>query len=47
MALQESEEMYVEAIYVLSQTSSTVRSIDVGEYLGYSKQSVSRAIGVL
>lgn len=47
MALQESGEMYVEAIYVLSQTSSTVRSIDVGEYLGYSKPSVSRAIGVL
>ena len=47
MALQESGEMYIEAIYVLSQKSSNVRSIDVGEYLGYSKPSVSRAIGVL
>ncbi len=47
MALQESGEMYLEAIYVLSQQSSEVRAIDVGDYLGYSKPSVSRALGVL
>jgi Mn-dependent DtxR family transcriptional regulator len=47
MALQESGEMYLEAIYVLSQSSNTVRAIDVGDYLGYSKPSVSRAVGVL
>lgn len=47
MALQESGEMYLETIYVLSQKSSTVRGIDIGEYLGYSKPSVSRAIGLL
>ena len=47
MALQESGEMYMEAIYVLSQSSSTVRAIDVGDYLGYSKPSVSRALGLL
>ena len=47
MALQESGEMYIEAIYVLSQNSSTVRAIDVGDYLGYSKPSVSRALGLL
>ncbi|MCR4658248.1 MAG: metal-dependent transcriptional regulator [Lachnospiraceae bacterium] len=47
MALQESGEMYLEALYVLSQKSSSVRGIDVGEYLGYSKPSVSRAIGLL
>lgn len=47
MALQESGEMYLEAIYVLSQTSNAVRGIDVGEYLGYSKPSVSRAVGLL
>ena len=47
MALQESGEMYLETIYVLSQKSSDVRSIDVGEYMGYSKPSVSRAVGVL
>lgn len=39
--------MYIESIYVLSQTSNAVRSIDVGEYMGYSKPSVSRAIGLL
>lgn len=47
MHLQESGEMYLETIYVLSRTSNTVRSIDVGEYMGYSKPSVSRAMGLL
>ena len=47
MAIQESGEMYLESIYVLSQKSSAVRSIDVGEYMGYSKPSVSRAMGLL
>lgn len=47
MHLQESGEMYIESIYVLSKTSNAVRSIDVGEYMGYSKPSVSRAIGLL
>ena len=47
MALQESGEMYLETIYVLSQTSSSVRSIDVAEYMGFSKPSVSRAISLL
>ena len=47
MALQESGEMYLEAIYVQSRTSRAVRGIDIGDYLGYSKPSVSRALGVL
>lgn len=47
MHIQESGEMYLEAIYVLSQKSAHVRSVDVGEYLGYSKPSVSRAVGLL
>ena len=47
MAIQESGEMYLETIYVLSKTSKTVRAIDVGEELGYSKPSVSRALGLL
>ncbi len=47
MALQESGEMYLEAIYVLSQKMDFVRSIDVSEYRNYSKPSVSRAIGIL
>lgn len=47
MNVHESGEMYLEAILVLSQRSSFVRSVDVGEYLGYSKPSVSRAMGLL
>ena len=47
MRLQESGEMYLEAIYVLSQKTDFVRSIDVSEYRNYSKPSVSRAIGIL
>ena len=47
MHLQESGEMYLETIYVLTKNSSTVRSIDVCEHMGYSKPSVSRAIGLL
>ena len=47
MHIQESGEMYLESIYVLSQKGAQVRSVDVGEYLGYSKPSVSRAVGLL
>lgn len=47
MALQESGEMYIESIYILSQKKECVRAIDVGEHLGYSKPSVSRAMGIL
>ena len=47
MHLQESGEMYLEAILVLSRERGRVRSIDVSEYLGYSKPSVSRAVGLL
>ena len=47
MNVHESGEMYLETIYVLSRKSSAVRGIDVGEYMGFSKPSVSRAIGLL
>ena len=47
MSVHESGEMYLEAILVLSKKSGFVRSIDVSEYLGYSKPSVSRAMGIL
>ncbi|MBQ8510828.1 MAG: metal-dependent transcriptional regulator [Clostridia bacterium] len=47
MHLQESGEMYLETIYVLSKDHAIVRSIDVGEHMGYSKPSVSRAVGLL
>jgi len=47
MALHESAEMYLETIYTLAQSKSTVRSVDVAEALGYSRPSVSRAVGNL
>lgn len=45
--MQESGEMYLETIYVLSQKSNNVRSSDVADYMNYSRPSVSRAIGIL
>ena len=47
MALRESGEDYLESIYVLSQRQGTVRSIDVAEYLGVTKASVSKAMATL
>ena len=47
MALYESGQMYLEAIYVLLQKNEKVRAIDIGAYLGYTKPSVSRAVGIL
>ena len=47
MALQESGEMYLESILILSRTRNFVRSIDISEHMGYSKPSVSRAVGLL
>lgn len=47
MSLQESGEMYLETIYVLLKEKQEVRAIDVGEHMGYSKPSVSRALGIL
>ncbi len=47
MRLLESGEMYLETIYILSRTIGNVRSLDVAEYMGFSKPSVSRAVGLL
>ena len=47
MSVHESGEMYLEAIHVLTKETGFVRSIDISEYLGYSKPSVSRAMGIL
>lgn len=47
MSIYESGQMYLETIYILSQNKSYVRAIDVGEHLGYSKPSVSRAMSIL
>lgn len=47
MALNESGEMYLESILVLSKKNNMVRSVDVAEYMQLSKPAVSRAIGKL
>ena len=47
MGIQESGEMYLETIRILSGEGKTVRAIDVCEHMGYSKPSVSRAMKIL
>lgn len=47
MNLQESGEMYLETILRLTAKSDRVRSVDISEEMGFSKPSVSRAIGLL
>ena len=47
MAIYESGEMYLETIHVLLKKNGAVRSIDISEHMGYSKPSVSRAVGLL
>lgn len=47
MPERESREMYLETIYILSQKNSRLRAVNIVEYMGFSKPSVSRAIGIL
>ena len=47
MHIRESGEMYLETIYVLYKKTGHVRSVDISEYMGYSKPSVSRAVNLL
>ena len=47
MAIYESGEMYLETIHVLLEQKKAVRSVDISEHMGYSKPSVSRAVGLL
>ena len=47
MSLHESAEMYLETIYRLTQQRDGIRSIDIAEAMGYSKPSISRAVGLL
>lgn len=47
MQLQESGQMYLETILILSKKSDSVRSIDISEYMSFSKPSVSRAVNLL
>ena len=45
--LQESGEMYLETILVLSEKGNSVHAIEISKYMGFSKPSVSRAVGLL
>ena len=47
MSLRESGQMYLESVLVLSENGGPVRSLDVANHLGFSKPSVSRAMGKL
>ena len=47
MSIHESGEMYLETIHVLLRQQGSVRSVDISEHMGYSKPSVSRAVGLL
>ena len=47
MHIQESGEMYLETIFMLLKSKNHVRSVDVAEQMGYSKPSISRAMGLL
>ena len=47
MAIQESGEMYLETILILSEKMDAVHAIDIVKEMGFSKPSVSRAMGIL
>ena len=47
MVDNESQEMYLETILKLKKKKGSVRAIDIAEELGYSKPSVSRAVGIM
>ena len=47
MSLRESGEMYLESIYILFKSKSSVRSIDIAEHMNFSRASVSRGVGLL
>lgn len=47
MSLKESGEMYLETIYILYKSKSSVRSIDVAEFMNFSRASVSRGMSLL
>lgn len=47
MNIQESAEMYLETILILLKKSDIIRSIDIVNYTGYTKPSISRAVNLL
>ena len=47
MVDNESQEMYLETILKIQKRKGSVRSVEIAEELGYSKPSVSRAVGIM
>ena len=47
MVDNESQEMYLETILKIKKRKGSVRAIEIAEELGYSKPSVSRAVGIM
>ncbi|RAZ95032.1 metal-dependent transcriptional regulator, partial [Klebsiella oxytoca] len=47
MELRASGEDYLEAVLILGQRTNQVRAIDVAQYLGYAKTSVSHGLRLL
>ena len=47
MKLHASGEDYLEAVLILQGKQGRVRSIDLARYMGFSKSSISHAVGVL
>lgn len=47
MKLYESGEDYLEAVLMLQKKNGMVRSVDLARHMGFSKPSISHAVGVL
>lgn len=47
MSIHESGENYLEAILILGREKGAVRSIDLANYMDFTKASVSRAVSIL
>ena len=47
MQIHESAEDYLEKILMLKEQNGLVRSIDIANFMGFSKPSISRAVGLL
>ena len=47
MKIHASGEDYLEAVLILQKKQGMVRSIDLARHMGFSKPSISHAVGVL
>ena len=47
LTTNESKEDYIESILIIKREKGAVRSIDIANHFGYSRPSISRAVGLL